>query len=224
MNLIPPEKFKNELLKKTAEKTGHSLEIVEKIIDFQFKDLGREMQSNNCEVEIANFGKFKVATGKAAKRLKNTGLKAEYLEAELKSGKLTFKGECSYTAKLGDAKRELDAIKAKFMRIDIKGIMEGAWNSIFVKQTVEEIAKQRTAICRGCSLNSDYQKRFNNYKSLRPDFHCTDCGCDLHLKTRALSQHCPKGKWLAQITQEQEYELNKKLDETETNHTAERSD
>lgn len=225
MELIPPEKLKDQLLKMTAEKTGLSLEIVEKIIDFQFKDLAREMQSNNCEVEIANFGKFKIATGKAQKRLRAEGLKADYLQGELESSRLTERGVRSFTAKFNHANRELDQIKAKFMRIDFKGIMEGVWNSVFIKKTVEEIAKQRTAICNGCSLNSTYQKKFNNYKTLRPDFHCTDCGCDLHLKTRALSQSCPKGKWLAQITQEQEYELNKKLDETETNNSSkERSD
>jgi nucleoid DNA-binding protein len=223
MKLIPQEKLKNQLLKITAERTGMPLAIVEKIIEFQFKDLSQEMQAGNCEVEIANFGKFKVSTIKAGKRIRKLGIKADYMEEQVKSGRLTFRGECSYTARLNSANRELDKIKAKFMRIDIKGIMEGIWNSVFVKQTVEEIAKQRTVICKGCSLNSDHQKKYNNYKTLRPDFHCTDCGCDLHLKTRALSQSCPKGKWLAQITQEQEYELNKKLDETDNNNK-ERSD
>lgn len=98
------------------------------------------------------------------------------------------------------------------MKISIKGILEGTWNSIFVREEIEQVAKQREEICRGCSMNSDHAKKFNKYKTFRPDFHCTVCGCDLHLKTRALSQHCPLGKWEAQLTEEEEYELTKKLE------------
>jgi hypothetical protein len=81
-----------------------------------------------------------------------------------------------------------------------------------VKKEIEEIANQRTEICKGCSMNSEHQKKFNKYKTFRPDFHCTVCGCDLHLKTRSLSSECPLGKWKALGTQEEEYELTKKLE------------
>lgn len=101
------------------------------------------------------------------------------------------------------------------MKLSIKGILEGTWNSIFVKKEIEEIANQRDEICRGCSMNSDHAKRFNKYKTFRPDFHCTVCGCDLHLKTRALSQECPLGKWEAHMSQEEEFELTKKLEQDE---------
>ncbi len=100
------------------------------------------------------------------------------------------------------------------MKVNIKGILEGVWNSIFIKEGIEKIAKEREDICRNhCLLNSDTQKKINNYKTFRPDFHCTVCGCDLYLKTRALSQECPLGKWGAQITQEEEFELTKKLED-----------
>lgn len=99
------------------------------------------------------------------------------------------------------------------MKIDFRGIIEGAWNSVFVKESIEKIALERTTICRGCSYNSDHQKKYNNYKTFRPDFHCTVCLCDLHMKTRAMSQECPKGKWKAQMSQEEEYEVTKKLEE-----------
>lgn len=99
------------------------------------------------------------------------------------------------------------------MKISIKGILEGVWNSIFIKEEIEKVAKERDEICRGCSMNSDHQKRFSKYKTFRPDFHCTVCGCDLHMKTRALSQECPIGKWKAQVSQEEEFEINKKLEE-----------
>lgn len=37
------------------------------------------------------------------------------------------------------------------------------------------------------------------------------CGCSLKLKARALSSECPKGKWKAEITEEEEDQLNQKL-------------
>lgn len=98
------------------------------------------------------------------------------------------------------------------MKINIKGILEGAWNSVFVNKEIEKIAQQRNEVCKGCIMNSDHQKKHNKYKTIRPDFHCVSCGCDLHMKTRALSQSCPLGKWEAHLSQEEEFELNKKLD------------
>ena len=99
------------------------------------------------------------------------------------------------------------------MKLSLKGIIEGTFNSIFVKQEIEEIAKERDQICRECPMNSDLQKKLNKYKTFRPDFHCVVCGCDLHLKTRALSQECPLGKWGAHLTQEEEFNLTKKLED-----------
>lgn len=101
------------------------------------------------------------------------------------------------------------------MKIDIKGIIEGTWNSIFVKQAVEEIAKERLAICSSCPMNSDAAKVNSNYKSFRPDYHCTQCGCDLHLKSRSLSNSCPLGKWSAVASEEQDHIIYKKLEETD---------
>lgn len=103
------------------------------------------------------------------------------------------------------------------MKISIKGIIEGVWNSIFVKETIEKIAEERMSICKGCSLNSDHQKKYNKYKTFRPDFHCTSCGCNLHAKTRSLSQECPLKKWKAEMSQEEEFDLTKKLEDEERN-------
>jgi hypothetical protein len=102
------------------------------------------------------------------------------------------------------------------MKISLKGILEGTWNSIFIRKEIEQIAQDRNKICKGCSMNSDHQKKFNKYKTFRPDFHCVVCGCDLHLKTRALSQECPLGKWGAQKSQEEEFELTKKLEDEQS--------
>jgi hypothetical protein len=55
-----------------------------------------------------------------------------------------------------------------------------------------EVAKTRISICQNCEFIS------TKHKSLRPDIHCTDCGCTLSAKTKCLSCECPKQKWLAE--------------------------
>lgn len=97
------------------------------------------------------------------------------------------------------------------MKIDFKGILEGAWNSVFVKESIEKVAAERIAICRGCSKNSDHQKQYSGYKSFRPDFHCTVCGCDLHMKTRCMSCECPMHKWVAQASENDEQQIDDRL-------------
>lgn len=98
------------------------------------------------------------------------------------------------------------------MKISIKGILEGAWNSIFIKEEIEKVANERQEICKGCSMNSDHAKRFNKYKTFRPDYHCVSCGCNIIMKTRSMAEHCPLDKWPAQMSKEEEEELTKKLE------------
>ena len=104
------------------------------------------------------------------------------------------------------------------MKIDFKGILEGAWNSIFVKESIEKIAKERMDICKNCPFNSDYAKANKGYKTARIDFHCIQCGCDLHLKTRCLSCSCPLNKWLEYVSQEEEYQITTKLESNGNNN------
>lgn len=97
------------------------------------------------------------------------------------------------------------------MKIDIKGILTGAFNSVFVQDSIEKVAEERLAICEVCPDQSENKKK-KGYDTFRPDVHCTLCGCNLHMKTRALSQECPVSKWKAEISTEEEIELDKKLD------------
>jgi hypothetical protein len=47
---------------------------------------------------------------------------------------------------------------------------------------------------------------------VRPDEHCTNCGCTLAAKTRCLSCECPLKKWMAVVkTHEEEQQLRKEL-------------
>ena len=103
------------------------------------------------------------------------------------------------------------------MKIDIKGILEGAKNSIFIKDEVEAIAKERISICRRCDFNSEVAKE-KGENILRGDEHCLKCGCNLHLKTRALSAQCPLDppKWTALATNEESMKIMEVLEKNNT--------
>lgn len=65
-----------------------------------------------------------------------------------------------------------------------------------------EVSKERLEICNNCGWHSKF------HKTLRPDDHCTDCGCVLVAKTKCLSCYCEQGKWDAVLTEEEEESLN----------------
>lgn len=85
-------------------------------------------------------------------------------------------------------------------------IAEGTFNTIFKKENVELIAKERMDICNKCELIDN-----QGDKCFAPGTGpcCGDCGCSLKFKIRSLSSECPKGKWNAWLTEEQEENLNK---------------
>lgn len=97
------------------------------------------------------------------------------------------------------------------MRIDFKGILEGAWNSIFVRDSIEKVHEERLKICVDCSSNSEKMKE-RGYKTFRPDLHCTICGCNLDMKTRCMSCECPDHKWDKVMSEEEEKQLTDKID------------
>ena len=91
-------------------------------------------------------------------------------------------------------------------------IVEGITNSIFKKEDVEEIAQARMQVCMNCALY-DVQGEGCMVPGTQP---CCDekkggCGCSLGFKTRSLSSDCPLGKWKAELSQEEEDQLNQKL-------------
>lgn len=91
-------------------------------------------------------------------------------------------------------------------------ILEGVTNSIFKKEDVEQIAQQRMQICEKCEL-LDVQGDGCMVGGTAPC--CNEklggCGCSLTFKTRSLSSGCPKGYWLAEVTEEEEDVINQKL-------------
>lgn len=91
-------------------------------------------------------------------------------------------------------------------------ILEGITNSVFKKEDVEHIAEQRMSICQACSLY-DFKGIGCMLPGTQPCCNVKEggCGCSLRLKTRALSSDCPKGKWSAELTEEEEDQLKQKL-------------
>ena len=92
--------------------------------------------------------------------------------------------------------------------MSLKQIYEGWKNhllpSAHLKDTINTVSHERMEICRGCPFNSINAK---GYQSLRTDEHCTDCGCTLLPKTKCLSCFCPQHKWEAELTPEEENDI-----------------
>ena len=85
-------------------------------------------------------------------------------------------------------------------------IYEGWKNNLFpeekLKAQIDQVSAERMAICNDCKFHS------KNYKNVRPDAHCTNCGCTLSAKTKCLSCACPLNKWSPVMTREQEDEYD----------------
>jgi hypothetical protein len=86
-----------------------------------------------------------------------------------------------------------------------KAILEGVKNSIIRDEFVEEIATQRLKLCNSC-VRRDDEGSSCVVPGTQPC--CNLCGCSLAFKTRSLSSECPKGKWDAIATEEEEDELD----------------
>jgi len=94
-------------------------------------------------------------------------------------------------------------------------IFEGWRNHLIppeeLKSQIEEISNKRLSICRECPRNSINYYKTSSKVNLRPDEHCVECGCTLAAKTKSLKSQCPLGKWLSELTEEQQSEIEKSL-------------
>lgn len=91
-------------------------------------------------------------------------------------------------------------------------ILEGLKNSLITKTHIEEISKERKAICNTCSVKNTNELGFDICDSSKNEGGVSGCGCLLRLKTRALSSSCPLGKWVAVMDAEAENELENNID------------
>jgi len=77
--------------------------------------------------------------------------------------------------------------------INLKQLVEGWKNTLAPddakKELIDFVSNQRRMVCDTCSYHS------KNHKTIRPDDHCTHCGCTLIAKTKCLSCECPIKKW-----------------------------
>lgn len=82
-------------------------------------------------------------------------------------------------------------------------ILEGWRNHIIppqeMKNVINKTSEERMSICKKCEW---FSKNRENYTTLRPDEHCTNCGCTLSAKTKCLSCSCPINLWDAVTTDE----------------------
>jgi hypothetical protein len=96
------------------------------------------------------------------------------------------------------------------MKINFSQIYEGWKNNLFpakdMKEYIKLVGNERMAICEECEFIS------TKHETVRPDVHCTNCGCTLAAKTKCLSCACPLNKWVAVVaTQEEEQALKKEV-------------
>jgi len=106
------------------------------------------------------------------------------------------------------------SLKENIIRIwKAKGqIIEGVTNSIFKKEDVEAIALHRMSICMSCKLyTKDSKGCMVGGTTPCCNKELGGCGCSLGFKTRSLSSDCPMGHWKAELTEEEEDQLNQKL-------------
>lgn len=103
--------------------------------------------------------------------------------------------------------------------INFGQVLEGWRNKLIppstLKELIEVTAEHRLKICAACHYHS------KNHKSVRPDEHCTACGCTLSAKTRCLTCSCPFTKWIEVATDEQGAEIKKAIDDGEQGQTSE---
>lgn len=93
-------------------------------------------------------------------------------------------------------------------------IYEGWRNNLIppkkLKKQIQRVSRERLEICRNCEFNSKNAEA-KGFSVLRPDEHCTNCGCTLAAKTKCLHCSCPLKKWEGVISEEQSQEIQKQL-------------
>lgn len=94
--------------------------------------------------------------------------------------------------------------------MSLSQIYLGWRNNLFppakIKELLQTTSAERLNICEDCPFHSRYHKT-----PLRPDAHCTDCGCTLSAKTKCLSCTCPQNMWKALMTLAEEQEMLKTI-------------
>ena len=72
-------------------------------------------------------------------------------------------------------------------RSTIKDLKKAAGDVFYRRYVSDEIKEKRRSICAECP---HWQKRLNR---------CSQCGCQMRVKTSLASSSCPLGKWDAHL-------------------------
>lgn len=91
-------------------------------------------------------------------------------------------------------------------------ILEGIKNNVFKQEHVESIATERYTVCQKCD-----RLDLEGSECLVPGTGpcCGECGCSMKLKLRSLGADCPLGKWDAILTHEENYLLQKQIQDAD---------
>jgi hypothetical protein len=100
-------------------------------------------------------------------------------------------------------------------------ILEGIVNKVFKQDHIEEIAKERLALCQSnvCGMYDADGSSERAVQKGQPA--CAGCGCNLDYKTRCMSCHChlqdigEHPLWVAVISPAEEQLLRERLDNPE---------
>lgn len=98
-------------------------------------------------------------------------------------------------------------------------IWEGLRNKMFKKEHVEAVYEERMNICRGCESFDDTGKGCA-IKGSQPCCNKLNggCGCSLSIKARSLGTDCPKKKWLAVVSTQEEAMIKHQINQNETDN------
>lgn len=92
-----------------------------------------------------------------------------------------------------------------------RAIWEGFRNKVFKQEHVEAVYESRLEICKGCEFVAEKGTELCAIPGTGPC--CPECGCSWSIKLRTLSMPCPKNKWEAIMTAQEEELLNRMLNE-----------
>ncbi len=95
-------------------------------------------------------------------------------------------------------------------------IWEGLRNKLFKKEHVEAVYEERISICKGCE-SYDTTGKGCAIKGSQPCCNKNNggCGCSLSIKARSLGTDCPKKKWLAVTTEQEDAMIKHQIAEHE---------
>lgn len=92
-------------------------------------------------------------------------------------------------------------------------ILDGVANSLFIRESIEQVALERTSICESNRCGFYDKEGISDKVNIPGVSSCGVCGCVIHLLTRSMHSKCSLhelGKqplWESQLTKEEEDSL-----------------